>query len=420
MPECCRGPVTPWQSGYMAGIMRDDFEQQVREVLAHLHDYRYLQDHALATAVGSDGLAPRERMRQLRVAVIESIEELRPASSVSPYGRATRSYSILALHYVDRLGILQVALELSLSERQTYRDLRQAESELAAALWDRLREDWASGRGRPALPSRVEIALDELSRVPEPTEPVDLEALVQGSLAAVRRLAEQRDLDFGTPCIHGSQEVRANRHAVRQVLIGILSSAVQQAARGTSISVAAKQTEDRLAIVIGSYPEGRAEVPAVEAGILERLGGQCKVESSADGGTDIVLTFDTRPPVTVLVVDDNEGLVALFRRYLSHSQYRVVGARDGLDGIRKSHKAQPDIVILDVLMPGSDGWEVLEQLRQNTSTQAIPVVVCSVLDDPELAFSLGADGFLTKPVSRQQLLDQLSRFYPGRPDSHNT
>lgn len=69
----------------------------------------------------------------------------------------------------------------------------------------------------------------------------------------------------------------------------------------------------------------------------------------------------------------------------------------------------PDVILLDVMMPHQDGWQVLQRLQAQVGTQHIPVIVCSVFDDPELARSLGAVDFLPKPVSRLQLLRALSR-----------
>jgi CheY-like chemotaxis protein len=67
------------------------------------------------------------------------------------------------------------------------------------------------------------------------------------------------------------------------------------------------------------------------------------------------------------------------------------------------------VIILDVMMPDIDGWEILGRLRSHPSTSAIPVVVCTILAQEELALSLGASGFLLKPITRQALLEELDR-----------
>ena len=111
----------------------------------------------------------------------------------------------------------------------------------------------------------------------------------------------------------------------------------------------------------------------------------------------------------MLVIDDNAGLVELFGRYLEGEPFRLLGAQNGAQGLRLVEQQQPTMVILDVMMPEQDGWETLQHLKHSEETRRIPVIVCSVLDDPELAFSLGASEFLAKPVSREALLSCLRR-----------
>lgn len=120
-------------------------------------------------------------------------------------------------------------------------------------------------------------------------------------------------------------------------------------------------------------------------------------------------TLGTDSRRTLLVIDDSEGLAELFRRYLTGEDYRLVGAQDVIQGLRLAEEHSPDVIVLDVMMPQQDGWEVLQLLRNRQRTRYIPVLVCSVIDDPELAFSLGAAEFLAKPVKREQLLTALEQ-----------
>jgi CheY-like chemotaxis protein len=69
----------------------------------------------------------------------------------------------------------------------------------------------------------------------------------------------------------------------------------------------------------------------------------------------------------------------------------------------------PDLILLDVMMPTMDGWQVLRSLKQNPTTEHTPIIICSVLKEPELAISLGARAYLKKPVDRLELLATLER-----------
>jgi CheY-like chemotaxis protein len=117
--------------------------------------------------------------------------------------------------------------------------------------------------------------------------------------------------------------------------------------------------------------------------------------------------FETTPPPTLLVIDDNEGLGLLLERYLSGRRCRLVYARSGLDGIQLARQLEPDAVILDVMMPGLDGWQVLKRLKTEESTREIPVIICSVFDDPRLARSLGATQLLPKPLQRDAFIEAI-------------
>ena len=92
----------------------------------------------------------------------------------------------------------------------------------------------------------------------------------------------------------------------------------------------------------------------------------------------------------MLVVDDQEIATQLYERYLSRSGIRLIGLRTAGDAVSAAKRIQPQAIILDVVMPDMDGWEVLQLLKADASTRDIPVIMCSVWEEPELAMSLGA------------------------------
>ena len=85
----------------------------------------------------------------------------------------------------------------------------------------------------------------------------------------------------------------------------------------------------------------------------------------------------------------------------------MIGATSGEEGLRLALQAPPDAIVLDVMMPEQDGWAILQRLRAEPTTHRVPVVICSVIDDPRLASSLGADVFVAKPVTEPQLREAL-------------
>jgi CheY-like chemotaxis protein len=115
----------------------------------------------------------------------------------------------------------------------------------------------------------------------------------------------------------------------------------------------------------------------------------------------------------VLVVDDNPKTLRLFQRYLEPHRYRVTPVQESADAVRLVRELQPDVVILDIMMRGMDGWQVLQSLRTDPATRGIPVVLCSVLGEDELARAVGADLYLRKPVSQSALVAALAQVTRG-------
>ena len=165
-----------------------------------------------------------------------------------------------------------------------------------------------------------------------------------------------------------------------------------------------------LLLVIGYSPKPDSETltatnPVVDQ-LLDRL--KWKVDLSRQAGLPRTVTLkiaSTGP--TVLVVDDNAGLVDLLERYLTGHTCRVTSAASGQEGLRLAQELLPDAILLDVMMPEMDGWEFLQRLRAQPQLADTPVIICSVFNDPELAYSLGASLALPKPVSRDDVLAAL-------------
>jgi CheY-like chemotaxis protein len=111
----------------------------------------------------------------------------------------------------------------------------------------------------------------------------------------------------------------------------------------------------------------------------------------------------------VLTVDDDPGVISLYRRYLESEGYRVVGVTNSEEAINKATELQPHAITLDVLMPNKDGWQVLQELKARPETEHIPIIICSIVSNAGLGFSLGAADYLIKPIMEDELLAALSR-----------
>jgi signal transduction histidine kinase/CheY-like chemotaxis protein len=139
----------------------------------------------------------------------------------------------------------------------------------------------------------------------------------------------------------------------------------------------------------------------------EQLAADSEPQASQDSGIALEPALGSRP--TVVVVEDDRRSFDLLRTYLEAAGARVVSAGDGEEGLDTVRRLSPAGVVLDILLPGIDGWDVLAQLKADPGTAAIPVVVVSMLDERGRGFALGATEYLVKPVGKEQLLAALYR-----------
>ena len=118
----------------------------------------------------------------------------------------------------------------------------------------------------------------------------------------------------------------------------------------------------------------------------------------------------------ILVVEDNERNLKLLRDVLEYAGYDVRVARTGEDGVALAVKEPPDLVLMDLQLPGIDGMEALRQLRESPRTADIPVVAVTaqaMKEDRERALDAGFDGYVEKPISVRAFPDQVRRFLSG-------
>lgn len=109
----------------------------------------------------------------------------------------------------------------------------------------------------------------------------------------------------------------------------------------------------------------------------------------------------------ILVVDDNIANVELLEAYLSADEYEVIKAFDGQEGLNKVHEVMPDLILLDIMMPKMDGYEVCKHIKEGENTRFIPVVMITALTELEAkikGLDVGADDFLSKPFNRLELM----------------
>jgi CheY-like chemotaxis protein len=362
--------------------------------------------------------------RVLRRVILDAIQDMKPPPD-SPHDTvAAARYQFLYLRYVKGLSIDDMARQLALSERQLYRRQRDALDRVTAVIARKLRLPAPSDEGQPdpardvECPGRAESIEPEVARIGNARvgAPVDLGLVIQGAVSTVSHLSQNNHRSMSLSVASDRLLVRADRVAVRQAILGLLMFALDSCPGG-HIAIAAQQSGSGAEVVVrfplAGTPDaaslvGRSSNLAVCQRLTELQGGSVdwRVE-----GTDLVATarMPMVIPRSVLVVDDNPDTLDLFRRYLEAHAYRVLTAATGEEALRIAAEQRPDALVLDVMLPAADGYEALQSLRGDPATADVPVVVCTVLEQRDLALALGATEFLAKPVTQGDLLSVLER-----------
>lgn len=245
-----------------------------------------------------------------------------------------------------------------------------------------------------------------------PDAEADVGATIRGALRIARALTASHGISLEAEHVQPNFPVMFHPSALRQVLLAAIAELVQHVSSG-EIALSVEYEGDRVRITITACPvavDRRIDDSFIQfiQEILSARGGS--IESRIDGNG---FSFELELPsallpedkVIVLAVDDNSDLISLYKSYCTGTPYELVHVPEGQRVFQAIEAFMPDIILLDVMLPDVDGWDLLLDLHANPATKAIPIVVCSVVRDEQLALALGAALYLRKPVWRQQLID---------------
>jgi CheY-like chemotaxis protein len=294
--------------------------------------------------------------------------------------------------------------------------------------------------------SKVEAGRMQLERSRFPMPDV-----LDGCLAQVSQRAAQQGVELRREVATEVGLVDADELRFKQVLLNLLSNAVKFTPAGGTVDVRVTTDGTALAVTvtdtgIGIAPEdqdrifesfqqgGRATTQQEGTGlgltlskrIVELFGGRMWLDSEVGvgstfgftmplGTTAVPGTGGSSPPIPddgrelVVVIEDDRRSLELLTLYLESAGLRVLGAGEGLAGMEAVRRQLPAAVVLDIHLPDLNGWDVLAALKADPSTVAVPVVVVSIVDERGRGFALGADEYLVKPVSRDDVLSALAR-----------
>ena len=380
-----------------------EFEEHIRDLLSNLYDYLKLVENPVARQL-EQGRSGKERMRAIRGAVLAAIEELRREKTASPTSRQNRLYNILLLRYVEEQGTNEVLQQLALSERQYYREHQRALQTISRVIWD---EHFASAGGsHPAALSLAE-ELDYLS-LERHQASFDVRAEILAALRSTGVIAEQRGIAIRVDDADAKIRLNVSQPVFRQLVIYLLNDFMGAMTAGGQIRVDLSAEGGEPVILFSGMASMREDCQrllqdSTALALMRSL--NARLESAA--ALQIALKFEQKVH-KILIVDDNPDTVALFKRYVANLPCQLLSAQEESEALRIAQETPLLCVILDVMLPGKDGWQILQRFKTHPATAEIPVLICSVLEMEELALSLGADGYLKKPPTREEFLATLS------------
>jgi signal transduction histidine kinase/DNA-binding response OmpR family regulator len=300
--------------------------------------------------------------------------------------------------------------------------------------------------------SKVEAGQMELR-----LQTVSVADAVDQVVRTVEPLVAKKDIELRTD-VAGTGNLLADPAKLKQMLLNLVSNAIKFTSEGGAVTIAATRTAATVEIAVSDTGIGIAaadqreifqEFHQVDQGpgrkhegtglglaLTRRFallhGGDVRVASTPDKGSVFTLVLPVRPtPASVveaavpalnghghgpliLVVEDDPAAAELLSRQLVGAGYRTEVAKTGTEALAKARELQPAAITLDIILPEVDGWEVITRLKSDEATSAIPIVVVSVVDNPELGMALGAMDYFVKPVDGKELVQRLNRFHLGR------
>jgi signal transduction histidine kinase/DNA-binding response OmpR family regulator len=304
----------------------------------------------------------------------------------------------------------------------------------------------------------LDLSKIEAGRMTMFIEDANIAAMITEVRGIIEPLAAKNGNRLIVNCPDNIGAMRTDVTKLKQSLLNLLSNASKFTDKGTVELTVARKGAGAAATVdfrvadsgIGMTPEqlgrlfqafGQADSStsrkfggtglglAITRHFARMLGGDVTVTSEAGKGSVFTLTLpsqaaqapaaapETKPMIsgdaegaqTVLVVDDDEAVHDLVGSMLGREGYRVLHARNGDEALAIARKEKPDAITLDVMMPQMDGWSVLTTIKADPELSQIPVIMLTMLHERAIALSLGASGYITKPVDWNQLSAMLRR-----------
>jgi signal transduction histidine kinase/ActR/RegA family two-component response regulator len=275
---------------------------------------------------------------------------------------------------------------------------------------------------------------------------IDVPAALWYAASMLRERATAHSIDLRVELGRRLGAVDADELRFKQVVLNLVSNAVKFTPDGGSVVICAEEVDTDLHVSVkdtgigipvedrerifesfqqggrgASREEGTGLGLTLSRRIVELLGGRMWLESEVGVGSTVGFSIPMRrrrgkiqregqaqASASIVMIEDDRASLDLLTAYLSGAALRVTTTRDGQSGLDAVRRDRPSAVLLDILLPGIDGWAVLQELKAEADTKDIPVIVVSIVDERSRGTAMGAAAYLVKPVSRDDLLVALA------------
>ncbi|MBD3181627.1 response regulator [Candidatus Poribacteria bacterium] len=317
--------------------------------------------------------------------------------------------------------------------------------------------------------SKVEAGKMELQ-----PEKFSLSESIEDVQSIIRDIVNKKQITLETKVAEDIPEINADPVKFKQIMYNLLSNAAKFTSNGGKITIKTELHDNEFLISVADTGIGiepgdqdkifdefrqldssrsrRYEGTGLGLALTKRLvnlhGGQIWVESEGKGkGSTFYFTIplilpsrlthieshesvveklhdaahaqDEAKDKTILIVEDNPQAAQLLRIYMAEAGYETIIASDGELAVEMAKEIKPFAITLDIMLPKKDGWQVMQDLKTIKDTSDIPIIIVSIVDDQSFGFSMGAVGYLVKPIDKDQLMQTLNRIEFSR-DSRET
>lgn len=395
------------------------FVNALREALAHLYDPYELKRNPLRLIVASQMADAGIDLKQV---LINSINALMPDEHTPYDTKAWKIYELLNYRYIDQMDQKETAKNLLISLRTLQRLSPEAIESLAEVIASTyhisISEPDAAipqTAGETRLPPE-DSWVDEIAFLKSQSSAsvIDLQQMLREITQILEPINQPGHKEIHIQVPDQNRLVLGQVTILRQAVLIAISMFDQPGWIGGKIVVSSALAGLRVILSIAgpqpvrvhaptNLPAGE-EIPTALTNLMEILGGSVEIRNPSPSELSILLSLPVQHQYPVLMVDDNADAIRLVEKYLERSMFQVRGVQEPEKVFVEIERVDPSLILLDVMLPNVDGWMLLSQIRSNPGTSRLPVVVSTILPQEGLSMSLGADAFLRKPYTQEELL----------------